>query len=79
MDSDKIFLSGIFTTQELETLQKTDHRQKCNNCQQKLQCAKLSCGDILCTECLDSIVDENINICPLCSKQLGDFQYILKT
>jgi len=68
---------GLIPEKDAQTLQLSVYTIECDHCSQKIQLAKLSCGHRICIDCLDCLIDMKTEICPLCSKQIDTFDYIV--
>ena len=78
MENIKFFLSKFFSKKELETLKVSTHNHECQFCFSKLTCSSLDpCFHQICVNCLDAVYDSGIFLCPLCYKEIDDFDYLI--
>ena len=77
MENIKFFLSRFFSKKELETLTVSKHHHECQFCFSKLTCSSLQpCLHQICINCLDAVYDSKIELCPICYKEIIDFEYL---
>lgn len=75
----QLYLSGIFSKDEISTLTPSQGFVCCDFCSRKLRCGKVSCEHRFCVDCLDNLHDiktmDEIE-CPLCQTTINNVSYI---